>query len=181
MQTTTSKVVSLKALLAAFLMTTSLAEAHDFSDLAASIRPGIVKIRMTGPGERGRIMSIISGVVLDSTGLILTQGADPDSAFVVHFHDGQSAEGTLIGQDRLFGIALIGTEGVSDLTPLPIAAATPQIGKQVIAAGFDDEQSDDHGSDGFTISTGIISSVDAQLGAGLPPATSSKPILTPGS
>ena len=126
-----------RVLVIAVLISGNVVEGHDLSDLVAAIRPGIVEVVMRDIGEDGEHrMSIRSGVVVDSSALVLTSMAEAESEITVRFHDGQTSGATLIAYDPLFEVALIQAGAMSGITPLGIAEHTPQIGEQVLAAGF---------------------------------------------
>jgi hypothetical protein len=62
----------------------TVVQGHDLSDIVAKIRPGVVKVTMRGPSERGECtMSMRSGAVVDSNGFILTSLPGPDSEVTV--------------------------------------------------------------------------------------------------
>ena len=156
------------ALLIALTMSASVAEGHDLSDLVAKIRPAVVKVTMRGPGERGEgIMSIRSGVVIDSSGFILTSVPDLDSETTVQFHDGLTLEGELIAHDPIFEVALVKVQGRTGLTPLPIAEHTPKMGEQVLAVGFSAGRPGGSAVERLTMAAGIVGGDQFVLGENL--------------
>jgi putative serine protease PepD len=88
----------------------------------------------TGAGEG-------SGVVLSSDGLILTNnhvvsGAGEGARLMVFFSDGSTAPATVVGADAVSDVAVIRTEGRTDLTPIELGSSQNlAVGQEVVAVG----------------------------------------------
>lgn len=95
--------------------------------------------RIVAPESGGA--SLGSGVLVDvnqSQGLVLTNWhvvRDSRSAVLVQFPDGFQSAGTVVRQDEAWDLAAI-VIWKPKATPIPIAAAPPQIGERLTIAGF---------------------------------------------
>jgi len=105
--------------------------------VADRVVPSVVRIEVlgrTGAGEG-------SGVVLSSDGLILTNnhvvaGGGQGARLTVFFSDGSTAPATVVGADAVSDIAVIRTEGRTDLTPIELGSAENlAVGQEVVAVG----------------------------------------------
>ncbi|WAL47526.1 S1C family serine protease [Rhodococcus pyridinivorans] len=105
--------------------------------VADRVVPSVVRIEVlgrTGAGEG-------SGVVLSSDGLILTNnhvvaGGGQGARLTVYFSDGSTAPATVVGADAVSDIAVIRTEGRTDLTPIELGSAENlAVGQEVVAVG----------------------------------------------
>ncbi|WP_420040839.1 S1C family serine protease [Gordonia sp. MP11Mi] len=120
-------------------------------DVANRVLPSVVSITVAS----GRQVGSGSGVVLDSSGVILTnnhvvQGAEQ---VLVSFNDGSRAQAKVLGADPVSDIAVIKADK-SGLTPITIGASNNlSVGQEVIAIGSP------LGLEG-TVTTGIISALN---------------------
>jgi serine protease Do len=98
--------------------------------------------------------SLVNGVVVSSTGLILTSthAVDGASQLRVGLPDGQGYEATVIKQDIAHGLALLSISGVSGLAAIPLSTAAPAVGDEAIALSRP-------ASGGLSVGVGTISSV----------------------
>jgi putative serine protease PepD len=127
--------------------------------VAATVLPSVVALEVTAGGGSGSG----SGVVIDASGLILTNDhvvtlggqAPADRAEVTaSFHDGQEVRATVVGTDPLTDTALIRVEGVENLQPITIGKSDDlDVGEQVVAIGSP------FGLDA-TVTSGIVSALD---------------------
>lgn len=119
--------------------TTTVANAPEGSvqAVADKVVPSVVRIEIrgrTGMGEG-------SGVVLSSDGLILTNnhvvaGGGDGARLTVYFSDGSTAPATVVGADAVSDVAVIRTEGRTDLTPIELGSAENlDVGQEVVAVG----------------------------------------------
>jgi len=80
-----------------------------------------------------------SGFVIDSNGDILTNEhvVDGATSITVHFHDGTTAKGTLVGSDKSTDVAVVKVDvAASELHPLTLGnSSTVQPGQSVVAIG----------------------------------------------
>jgi S1-C subfamily serine protease len=122
------------------------------ADAAEVILPSVVQIQTTD--------GVGSGVVYDSDGLILTAAhvVAGENTVTVRLSDGEEIEGTVIGGDADFDVAVVEV----DRTGLPAAslalASDPRVGQLAIAVGspWDLEG---------TVTAGIISAVNQSIGS----------------
>ncbi|GAA1426215.1 hypothetical protein GCM10009616_00190 [Microlunatus lacustris] len=113
---------------------------------ADEIQPSVVTIGV----QAGQGGGVGSGVVLDDQGHILTNehvvsaaaagagrpGAGGGSSITVTFHDGTTAEATVVGTSPTNDLAVLEVDGVDDLTPAVFAPSSSlQTGQAVVAAG----------------------------------------------
>lgn len=123
--------------------------------VAAKVVPSVVQIQVAGTRGQGEG----SGVILSSDGLIMTNnhviaGGGSDGKLLVAFSDGSTAPATLIGTDPTSDIAVIKTEGKSDLTPIELGSSEDvKVGEEVVAIGSP------LGLAG-TVTAGIVSALD---------------------
>lgn len=124
-------------------------EYTSLASIASQVSPSVVSIRV---GQFGG-----SGVVLSDDGYILTNAhvVEPASGtVVVRFHDGRTAQATVVGADRRSDIAVIKVEGVSDLAPATFGDSDKVlVGDTVLAIGSP------LGYEG-SVTQGIISALD---------------------
>jgi len=103
------------------------------------IQPSVVTITV----QSGQGGDIGTGVVLDDAGHILTnehvvsaaaQGGS--SRITVTFHDGTTAQATVVGTSGTNDLAVLKVDGVSDLVPAVFAKSDSiEVGQTVVAAG----------------------------------------------
>lgn len=127
--------------------------------VATAVLPSVVALSVQG--DRGAGSG--SGVVLDDSGLILTNDhvvslggqTDPeDVQIIASFTDGTKVEATLVGTDPLTDTALVKVEGVDNLTPVTIGKSESlDVGEQVVAVGSP------FGLDA-TVTSGIVSALN---------------------
>lgn len=133
---------------------TTPAPEGDIEKVAAEVLPSVVQIRVvSAQGEASG-----SGVILSSDGTILTNNHVVEGAeggrLSVSFHDGTTAQATVLGTDPVTDIAVIKADGVSGLTPATIGqSADLRVGQEVVAVGSP------YGLDA-TVTTGIVSALD---------------------
>ena len=110
----------------------------DIQGLLAKVGPSVVTIESGRTVGSGVFTGAGSGVVIDDTGLILTNahviaGADSIS---VTFSDGSEHEATLVGSFRSEDIALVQASGVSGAVPAELGVSDAlRVGDDVVAIG----------------------------------------------
>jgi putative serine protease PepD len=127
--------------------------------VAADVLPSVVALQVSGGSAAGSG----SGVVLDTSGLILTNdhvvtlgGQIPaDQAQVtVSFNDGSKAVAKVVGTDPLTDTALVRVSGVKNLKPITIGKSSNlAVGEQVVAIGSPFGLNS-------TVTSGIVSALD---------------------
>lgn len=131
--------------------------------VAQQVLPSVVQINVRGAQGAGSG----TGVILSSDGQILTnnhvvEGAAEGGDITVLFHDGTTADATIVGRDPLTDIAVVQAEGVSNLTPAALGASSDvEVGQEVVAVGspFGLES---------TVTSGIVSAVNRPVTARSP-------------
>ena len=133
--------------------------AGSVESVAAAVLPSVVEIDVSAGGAGGSG----SGVILDASGLILTNDhvvslggqIKPDQAQVtVSFNDGTKARASVVGTDPLTDTALIKVDGVKDLEPITIGKSSNlAVGEQVVAVGSPFGLA-------ATVTSGIVSALD---------------------
>jgi putative serine protease PepD len=119
--------------------------------VATEVEASIVTLTVTANRET----DLGSGIVLDSTGLILTNNHVISSGGTVRvtFADGHSADATVVDRDTTLDLAVVQATGVSGLTPAVLGtSAGLAAGDSVLAFGSP------LGLDG-TVTEGIVSAV----------------------
>ena len=131
--------------------TTSVAAA------AAIALPSVVSLKVTGSDgtDEG------SGVILSSTGLILTNnhvisGAVSGGTITVSFSDGKTATATIVGRDASNDIAVLKAAGVSGLKAATLATGSLTVGQTVLAIGNPLGLSE-------TVTSGVVSALGRDL------------------
>ena len=131
--------------------TTSVASA------AAIALPSVVSLKVTSSDgtDEG------SGVILSSTGLILTNNHVVSSAvgggtITVSFSDGKTATATIVGRDASNDIAVLKATGVSGLKAATLATGTLAVGQTVLAIGNPLGLSE-------TVTSGVVSALGRDL------------------
>mgnify|MGYP001169464031 FL=1 len=120
----------------------------DTEDIANNTLPSVVMLK----NERG----LGSGFVIDNTGLVITNRhvvSGGDRRFQIIGHAGIKAEGEVVYVDRKLDFALVRSDGLRKVKPLPICYASyPNPGQNVVALGS---------PEGFagTVTRGIVSAV----------------------
>jgi putative serine protease PepD len=136
------------------ISTTSLPDGS-VAKVAAKVLPSVVSIQFSGPAGSGSG----SGVVVDSSGLILTNNhvveeAANGGSLSVTFQDGTSTSAEIVGRDPSADLAVIRVQGVDNLVPAKLGdSANLQVGESVIAIGSP------LGLNG-TVTTGIVSALN---------------------
>jgi putative serine protease PepD len=125
----------------------------DVSAVAAKVLPSVVEVDVDGQYSRG----IGSGVVLDSSGLILTNNhvvSSADGPVRVTFSDGRKASATVLGTEPDKDLAVLRATGVHGLTPVSIGdSGSVRVGEAVIAIGSP-------GGLQNTVTAGIVSALN---------------------
>jgi putative serine protease PepD len=92
-----------------------------------------------GGGQQQETEAEGSGFVIDGKGDILTNEhvVDGATSITVHFHDGTTAKGTLVGSDKSTDVAIVKVDvNASELHPLTLGdSSTVQPGQSVVAIG----------------------------------------------
>src|SRR5262245_11305112 len=154
----------------------------DFVALAKEVKPEVVNIsttqtmketeaptpfgqndRFRAPSPRGpfKQRSLGSGFIIRQDGLILTNYHVVDNAetITVRLLDGREFDGKVVGQDQEIDIALVKINA-GDLHAAPLGDSDRlQVGEWVMAVG------NPFGLD-YTVTSGIVSAKDRQIGAG---------------
>ncbi len=103
------------------------------ADVAASVLPSIVTVRVDGFGGP----TSGSGVVYSDSGFVITNHhvVDGGEEFVVEFTDGTSVPATLVGSDRLTDLAVLDVDRTG-VTPIVFGDATAlAVGDPAVAVG----------------------------------------------
>lgn len=124
---------------------------------AAAALPSVVSLKVTGAygTDEG------SGVVLTSTGLILTNnhvisGAASGGTITVTFFSGQKATATIVGRDATNDIAVLKASAVNGLKVATLATGTLSVGQTVLAIGNPLGLSE-------TVTSGVVSALNRDL------------------
>jgi putative serine protease PepD len=129
--------------------------------VAQSVLPSVVELDVEGSQGAGSG----SGIIIDSSGLILTNNhvaeiAENGGRITVSFHDGTKADGEIVGTDPLTDTALVQAKDVEGLTPATIGkSANLDVGEQVVAVGSP------YGLDA-TVTSGIVSALNRPVAVG---------------
>lgn len=129
------------------------APAGTVMNVAQSVGPAVVSVR-TNEG-------LGSGVIYDSSGLILTNAHVVDGAqsITIGMVDGRHFSGKVVGSDSGFDVAVIKIDG-SNLPSAPLGKASElQVGEDVIAIG--NPLGLDH-----TLTTGVVSALNRPVSEG---------------
>jgi S1-C subfamily serine protease len=145
---------------AAAVVTDVAADAGSVSQIAKQVGPAVVAIVTgsdTGPGVAGySVQGAGSGVIVDPSGLILTNGG----SLTVFLADGREFDATIEGIDTLTDLALLSI----DATDLPAAtlgdSSAVEVGELAVAIG--NPQGDLPGS----VTAGIISALEREIVVG---------------
>jgi len=140
-------------------------KAGSVESVSKDVLPSVVELDVQGGGNAGSG----SGVVLDKSGLILTNNhvVTLDSSVpasqaqtTVSFNDGQRVPATVVGTDPVTDTALVRVHGVKNLRPITIGrSANLQVGQQVVAIGSP------YGLDS-TVTSGIVSALNRPVDVG---------------
>ncbi len=130
------------------------------ADIAAKVQPAVVQLNVTGADGGGTG----SGFVISADGYIITNNhvagmAGDGGSIVVAFSDGTELDGTLVGANPGYDLAVVKVEGTS-LPTVPLgSSAGLSVGDAVIAVGSP------LGLQG-TVTTGIVSALNRPVTAG---------------
>ncbi len=124
---------------------------------AAVAMPSVVSIKVEG----GSGSDEGSGVILTSTGLILTNNhvisaAAAGGTITVTFSNGKTATATIVGRDSADDIAVIKAQNVSGLQAATLATSSLAVGQSVLAIGNPLGLSE-------TVTEGIVSALNRDL------------------
>lgn len=135
-------------------------------DAIRKVRPAVVTIVNVGmptPGVAGTTVTTVlsgSGLIFDPTGLVVTNNhvVQRSEFLQVYFGDGTKTDGTVIGTDSVFDIAVIRVnEPVPAAVPLGNSSGL-ELGQTVIAIGSPVDQYPG------TTTVGVISGLDRRVG-----------------
>jgi putative serine protease PepD len=149
------------------------APAGSVQQVAAAVLPSVVSVEVqrAGAGAEG------SGAVLTSDGLILTNNhvvapaAEGGGSITVTFHDGRSADATIVGRDPTSDLAVIRAKNVENLRPVTFGrSADLQVGQAVVAIGSP------LGLSG-TVTSGIVSALNRPVRTGDPQRSSQDTVI----
>lgn len=132
-------------------------KALDIRGILDKVGPSVVSIH-TG-SRQGEAAG--SGVVIDESGLILTNAhvIDGASSITIGFNDGQSADATVVGAVPERDVALIRVSGVDNLVAAELGASSDlQVGDDVVAIGNALNLGDTP-----SVTTGIVSALSRSL------------------
>ena len=135
----------------------------DLSGLYARVSPSVVQVNVVGRGEEGTG----SGLIVDATGLILTNNHVVDSAHSVEvvLSDGRSLAASVVGTDPAWDLAIVRlSKPPQDLTPAPLGDSdSVVVGQNIFVIGSPFGLS-------RTLTSGIVSGIDRTFatGRGLP-------------
>jgi putative serine protease PepD len=133
--------------------------------VADRVLPSVVKINVAGEVQGQVASGSGSGIILSSTGEILTNDhvvelAGSGGQISVSFEDGSRAPAEVVGTDPLTDTAVIKAEDVDGLTPATIGkSGNLDIGQDVVAVGSP------FGLDS-TVTSGIVSALDRPVSVG---------------
>jgi S1-C subfamily serine protease len=108
----------------------------DVSAIASKVDPAVVDVNSTFNYEQAEGAG--TGIVLTSTGLILTNNHVIDGATKLSVTDvgnGETYPATVIGYDNTHDVALVQLQGASGLTTAKLAPSTQSTGEAVVAIG----------------------------------------------
>ena len=138
----------------------------ELSDVVTTLRESIVELRVVHIDTAGRgTEGFVSGVMVDSTGLILTTAIEPDSRVEIRHSRVEILPGggfgvavELLGTSDVFKISVLRTAAAAGRGHVEIASA-PAIGSDVLAVGHIRRSPSEAGY--FAVSRGIVSSDQA--------------------
>jgi putative serine protease PepD len=141
------------------LSSVSVSTGDQLAVVAAKLAPSIVTITTTGQNEE----ALGSGVILNSTGLILTNNhvvAATQGTTTVTLSTGKTVAAQVVATDTTHDLALVQATGVSGLTPVTFgSSSTMAVGDTVLAFGAP------LGLSG-TVTSGIISALNRSVNTG---------------
>ncbi|MET9745133.1 trypsin-like peptidase domain-containing protein [Streptomyces ardesiacus] len=129
--------------------------------IAARALPSVVTLHVSGSEASGTG----TGFVLDDRGHILTNNhvvepAGSGGEITVTFNSGDTAEGTVVGRDSGYDLAVVKVKGVKGLTPMPLGNSdSVRVGDPVVAIGAPFDLAG-------TVTSGIISAKERPITAG---------------
>lgn len=113
-------------------------DALDVQGVLSFVSPSVVSIEANNETSRGVFEGAGSGIVVDSTGLILTNAhvvEDADDLTIVFF-DGTRAPARIVSSIVADDVALVQAEGVTDTLPATLGTSEQLlVGDQVLAIG----------------------------------------------
>jgi S1-C subfamily serine protease len=133
--------------------------------IVSKVNKSVVDIYTTISSSTGQGEAAGTGMVISSSGLVLTNNHVIDGANTVNVvlvSNGDRHSATVLGYDVVDDVALLKIDGVSDLTPVTFAdASSVQIGDSVVAIG-------NAGGRGGTpaATTGSVTALDQKVTAG---------------
>jgi putative serine protease PepD len=136
----------------------AVSESDSLAPVAAKVAPSIVTVLIDSANES----ALGSGVVLSADGLILTNNhvIASGGTVSVRLADGRTVPAKVVAADSTHDLALVQATGVSGLTPATFGADdSVAVGDTVLAFGAP------LGLEG-TVTSGIVSALDRQVGTG---------------
>jgi putative serine protease PepD len=137
---------------------TSSAATGSLAAVAAAVEPSIVTVTVDSETES----DLGSGVILTSTGLILTNNhvVSSNGQVSVRLSSGRTVPATVVATDTTHDLALVQATGLTGLTPATFAASSSvAVGDTVLAFGAP------LGLSG-TVTSGIVSALDRSVDTG---------------
>jgi putative serine protease PepD len=137
---------------------TSSAATGSLAAVAAAVEPSIVTVTVDSETES----DLGSGVILTSTGLILTNNhvVSSNGQVSVRLSSGRTVPATVVATDSTHDLALVQATGLTGLTPATFAASSSvAVGDTVLAFGAP------LGLSG-TVTSGIVSALDRSVDTG---------------
>jgi S1-C subfamily serine protease len=139
--------------------------------IAAAVTPGVVDVNTfarssyTGASSRGKPLGAGTGMILTSSGEVLTNNHVIEGATSIRVTipgSGVTYSAIVVGADPTHDVALIQLEGASGLTPVTLGASSDlRVGERLVAIG------NAFGRGGTpSISTGTVAALDQTITAG---------------
>jgi putative serine protease PepD len=140
---------------------TSDAPSGSVEAVAEKVLPSVVQLQVRGQSSAGEG----SGFIVSSDGLIVTnnhvvEGAANNGQIVAVFHDGSTAQATIVGRDPTSDVAVVRAGDKSGLPTVDLGRSDDlRVGQSVVAIGSPFELSG-------TVTSGIVSSLHRPTRAG---------------